>query len=35
MRHFLEVDDLTVEELQHVLELSIKPDLPKSLMVRE
>ena len=28
MRHFLEVDDLTVEELQHVLELSIKPDLP-------
>ena len=31
MRHFLEVDDLTVEELQHVLELSIKPDLPKVL----
>ena len=31
MRHFLEVDDLTVEELQRVLELSIKPDLPKVL----
>ena len=31
MRHFLEVDDLNVEELQHVLELSIKPDLPKVL----
>ena len=31
MRHFLEVDDLTVEELQYVLELSIKPDLPKVL----
>ena len=31
MRHFLEVDDLTVEELQLVLELSIKPDLPKVL----
>ena len=31
MRHFLEVDDLTVEELQHVLELSIKADLPKVL----
>ena len=31
MRHFLEVDDLTVEELQDVLELSIKPDLPKVL----
>ena len=31
MRHFLEVDDLTVKELQHVLELSIKPDLPKVL----
>ena len=31
MRHFLEVDDLNAEELQHVLELSIKPDLPKVL----
>tara|TARA_B100001123_G_C15202653_1_gene984000 strand:- start:451 stop:1356 length:906 start_codon:yes stop_codon:yes gene_type:complete len=31
MRHFLEVDDLSVEELQHVLELSTKPDLPKVL----
>ena len=31
MRHFLEVDDLNVEELQHVLELSIKADLPKVL----
>ena len=31
MRHFLEVDDLSVDELRRVMELSVETNLPKVL----
>ena len=31
MRHFLEVDDLSVDELRRVMELSVETNLPKAL----